>query len=61
MGAEEMDVGLRDEIREIVAVILEVDVGRIGPDQPFLGRARCRLPPGNRDPGRAGAPVSISS
>jgi acyl carrier protein len=29
MNAEENDVGLRDEIREIVAVILEVDVERI--------------------------------
>jgi acyl carrier protein len=29
MSAEEMDVGLRDEIREIVATILEVDVERI--------------------------------
>jgi acyl carrier protein len=29
MNTEEMDVGLRDEIREIVAAILEVDVERI--------------------------------
>lgn len=29
MSAGEMDVDLREEIREIVAAILEVDVGRI--------------------------------
>lgn len=30
MSAEEMDVDLREDIREIVAAILEVDVERIG-------------------------------
>ncbi len=35
MSAEETDVDLREEIREIVAAILEVDVGRIGPASHF--------------------------
>ncbi len=35
MSAEEMDVDLREGIREIVAAILEVDVGRIGPTSHF--------------------------
>jgi acyl carrier protein len=35
MGAEEMDVDLREEIREVVAAILEVDAGRIGPTSLF--------------------------
>lgn len=35
MSAEEMDVDLREEIREIVATILEVDVERISPTSHF--------------------------
>jgi acyl carrier protein len=35
MGAEEMDVDLREEIREIVADILDVDVERISPTSHF--------------------------
>lgn len=35
MGAEEMDVELREEIREIVADLLEVDVERISPTSHF--------------------------
>ncbi|HEY6309449.1 MAG TPA: acyl carrier protein [Streptosporangiaceae bacterium] len=31
MSAEKMDVDLREEIREIVAAILEIDVERISP------------------------------
>ena len=35
MSAEEMNVDLREEIREIVAAILEVDVERISPTSVF--------------------------
>lgn len=35
MGAEETDTDLREEIRDIVAAILEVDIERIGPTTHF--------------------------
>jgi acyl carrier protein len=35
MNAEEMDVDLREEIREIVAAILEVDIERISLNSHF--------------------------
>lgn len=35
MGAEETDTDLREQIRDIVAVILEVDIERIGPTTHF--------------------------
>jgi len=35
MGAEETDTDLREEIRDIVAAILEVDFERIGPTTHF--------------------------
>ena len=35
MGAEETDTDLREQIRDIVAAILEVDIERIGPTTHF--------------------------
>lgn len=35
MGADETDTDLREEIRDIVAAILEVDIERIGPTTHF--------------------------